>query len=606
MYYLNAQPKNLMRDLGPTILAGLWDNIGGRIDERKHTDYLKVLKVYPEHEKENVSIYTNLRMEFNQSINPETVNGNSIILLENNQPIPCEYTVQENEIQIHPKSVLKYGLRYEWEIAQTLQSKEGLQLEKLEIYSFLTETNASPPPIEPPPQPISNRPKLISTFPLQNTPGTSTRRGIRLEFDRPILASTVHSGTVEVFQAGVLVPGNWEVRGNTVLFTPNSPFLEKSLYSVKIHSSVSDLEGNTLDGTKEFSFQTGIQMQLDSRRSHTCALLPDGSVRCWGANRRGQLGFEGGINLGDMKQTKKLIFSERGIQIAVGDEHSCVLLETGQPKCWGRGSEGQLGNGGFLDTKEASLALNIPLPERTKRIAAGRDVTCSILDSGKFLCWGNSEKGILGWTIAGAIPPVVLNPILEGMSITMPNRVNDISIGEESACALLENGNMRCWGRYFDPFSGSIALYEANNGTFVNPVSPILSMSHLPYGSLSNRNIVLFQTGEVGEVRWYENRYDNWGIIGSVQKVKAGYNDTCALLQNGKLKCWKDTGIGSENYQLYEFQKPAIDVTLGEFHSCVLLEDEGIVCWGSNQEGQLGYGTELNVPVDRAEIFYLE
>src|SRR3546814_1868658 len=83
---------------------------------------------------------------------------------------------------------------------------------------------------------------------------------------------------------------------------------------------------------------------------HTCALLDDGSVKCWGSGAVGQLGYGDGISrgdepneMGDNLPTVDLGTNRTAVAIACGDRHTCALLDDGSVKCWGSGAVGQLG-----------------------------------------------------------------------------------------------------------------------------------------------------------------------------------------------------------------------------------------------------------------------
>src|SRR5204863_195737 len=87
--------------------------------------------------------------------------------------------------------------------------------------------------------------------------------------------------------------------------------------------------------------------------SHTCALLGDGSVRCWGRNQAGQLGHGDTSNVGDGAGDPSVAIAppvdlgagRRAKAIAAGGGHTCALLDDGSVRCWGRGDSGQLGYG---------------------------------------------------------------------------------------------------------------------------------------------------------------------------------------------------------------------------------------------------------------------
>ena len=88
-----------------------------------------------------------------------------------------------------------------------------------------------------------------------------------------------------------------------------------------------------------------------------------------------------------------------------------------------------------------------------------------------------------------------------------------------------------------------------------------------------------------------------------VEQVVAGVFSTCARLDTGKVKCWGSGAkgaLGSGNEA--NATKPQDFVQLGDgadvrllgshlgSHTCALLADYTLRCWGGNAYGQLGYG----------------
>jgi alpha-tubulin suppressor-like RCC1 family protein len=82
---------------------------------------------------------------------------------------------------------------------------------------------------------------------------------------------------------------------------------------------------------------------------HSCAILDNGSVKCWGYNNRGQLGIDSTPTMGDasgeMAQLAgiNLGTGRTATAIAAGEYHSCALLDNASVKCWGKNGYGQLG-----------------------------------------------------------------------------------------------------------------------------------------------------------------------------------------------------------------------------------------------------------------------
>jgi len=124
---------------------------------------------------------------------------------------------------------------------------------------------------------------------------------------------------------------------------------------------------------------------------HTCALLDIGTVKCWGNNKYGQLGDGTTIDSNVPVDVEELT---EVIAISAGGWHTCALLGSGGVKCWGANSKGQLGNGSYEDSKLPSEV--VELSSRVIEISAGGEHTCALLNTGEIKCWGNNEYGQLG------------------------------------------------------------------------------------------------------------------------------------------------------------------------------------------------------------------
>ena len=138
-------------------------------------------------------------------------------------------------------------------------------------------------------------------------------------------------------------------------------------------------------------------------------------------------------------------------QISTGVGHSCALSLAGQVKCWGGGLLGQLGNGTRGRIAHPVTVINgegssIPL-SGIRQIAAGFGHTCAVTQGGQVKCWGTQSYGRLG--NGDDIQLVLLYPVtvIEGEGSSTPlTGVVQVGIGHTHTCALLSNGQVKCWG----------------------------------------------------------------------------------------------------------------------------------------------------------------
>ena len=122
----------------------------------------------------------------------------------------------------------------------------------------------------------------------------------------------------------------------------------------------------------------------------TCALLGDGTARCWGNNSSGELGDGSTVS-----SLTPLAVSDltSAVAISTGFLHACATLSDGTVRCWGFNGHGQLGDG---STVSSSIPVAVSGLTRAKTISAGSDYACAVLDDLSARCWGSGANGQLG------------------------------------------------------------------------------------------------------------------------------------------------------------------------------------------------------------------
>jgi len=196
---------------------------------------------------------------------------------------------------------------------------------------------------------------------------------------------------------------------------------------------------------------------------HTCIAQADGAVYCWGSNSFGQLGLGDGINrggnTGDMGTALNAVELGSGrtaVQIVAGTYHSCALLDSGFVKCWGRNASGQLGQGDLEDRGDDSNELGDQLPAvqlgsvnlSVTQLAAGDAHTCALLENGGVKCWGSNNFGQLGLgdTLNRGDEPGEMGFDLPLVDLGNSRTAVRIAAGSTHSCALLNSGDVKCWG----------------------------------------------------------------------------------------------------------------------------------------------------------------
>jgi alpha-tubulin suppressor-like RCC1 family protein len=204
--------------------------------------------------------------------------------------------------------------------------------------------------------------------------------------------------------------------------------------------------------------------------SHTCALLDNFAIKCWGLNDSGQLGQNDldsrGDSSGEMGDNLDVIDlrspGRTAASITTGARHTCVLLDDNNTKCWGRGHVGQLGHGKTSDLDSPpNLSIQLGTGRTATAIEAGNFHTCAVLDNSSIKCWGLNDSGQLGQGGTSNLGDNT-NEIngLPAVDLGAGKNARAISAGDSHTCAVLDDASLKCWGKNE---SGQLGLGDNSN-----------------------------------------------------------------------------------------------------------------------------------------------
>jgi alpha-tubulin suppressor-like RCC1 family protein len=305
---------------------------------------------------------------------------------------------------------------------------------------------------------------------------------------------------------------------------------------------------------------------------HTCAVLADSTVKCWGwnstINEPTAITGSGG-QLGDGTVTDRLapvtVIAAAGSKdplsgvqaLAAGWFHTCALMIDTTVKCWGTNKEGELGDGTTTDTT-APVAV-IAAPGSTSplsgvmAIASGDFRTCALLADTTVTCWGwkDIQPGPPNVAPKPDVTPVPVNDspsggVLSGVTGIAVAGGYTQNIGGFLACALMTSQRAKCWG-------------ANNNGALGDGTTT---------SSLSAVDVV--------------------GLPGPATAITGG----CALLADTTVSCWPSLDA---NGQLVNAPALVVDakgsttpltgittIALGDSQRCAILTGGSVKCWSSN------------------------
>jgi alpha-tubulin suppressor-like RCC1 family protein/predicted flap endonuclease-1-like 5' DNA nuclease len=288
---------------------------------------------------------------------------------------------------------------------------------------------------------------------------------------------------------------------------------------------------------------------IEAGKSHTCAVMDNNDLICWGNNSKGQIG------IGAVSSSESEIFGDASNEIgdnfyvtsvptgrtidsmALGWDHTCVVWDNYSVSCWGGNDHGQLGLDSTTDIGDGAGEMGdnldfIDLPGTASAITAGDGFTCAIVDDSgtdKAFCWGLNDFGQLGIESTTNVGDGSGGSMSSISNADLSEEVQAIDAGEDHVCAIVLKGSsyrpVQCWGNGADGRLG----YGSQDSRGTGPGSASGMGSNLPYVRLNSGNT-------------------HYAYTATDIEVGAGTSCVIKYQGNNDIICWGDNGIGQLGY----------------------------------------------------------
>ncbi|MCD6497129.1 MAG: hypothetical protein J7M25_02360 [Deltaproteobacteria bacterium] len=343
-------------------------------------------------------------------------------------------------------------------------------------------------------------------------------------------------------------------------------------------------------------------VQLAVGFKSSCAVRTDGTVWCWGLNDNGQLGNP------DVPETTavpaKVVGSSFALQVDVGGHCACALVEAADSSrevwCWGKNQSGQLGNSQF---ESQATPTKVPVTGNIEQVELSWQTAYARMAGHEVIGWGAGRWHELGCSVHDT-------PHETPESMTWPEEIDALSCDGGACCVrLADTHELSCWGQNQQG--------ELGNGTLDGTCVPAVVYGMATTASFNMGDHYACSIDPTGGLWcWGNNDRDqiDSGLgedvlipkaIANIQpldNIWLGWHHTCGVTTTHAALCWGDNEYGQLGNGLTNpapqppiipsgLEKGVITAQAGRQHSCALLENGHVVCWGDNSDGELGNGS---------------
>jgi len=450
-------------------------------------------------------------------------------------------------------------------------------------------------------------PFVISYSDMNNNAGTTvtiTTDTSTVTFDKTSPTASISYSTTAETEDNVIatltgaseditITNNWGEE--TYTFTDNGSFtfeFEDNIWNI----------GSTTATVSNIIVPT--EMKVSAWWFHSCSLMNDGSVLCWGRNKYKQIWDGTTLRRKSPVAVEGLTNVE---DISLWKVHSCVLIDDDTVKCWGRNNYGQLGDDTIIN---AWSPVDVSGLTNVTQLVAWYQHNCALIEWGTVKCWGWNKYGQLGdGTVQNRLTPVTV----VGLSWVV-----EISAGWVHTCALLDDDTVKCWGRNNYGQLGDGTTVRSKTPISIIGLSNVVNINLWWYHScalIDDDTVKCWGRNNYGQLwLWYTSTMKKspesvvW--LSNIDKISLWHVSSCALLTDGTVSCWWKNNYGqlSSGDTTNSSSPESISAELSNIeyiemwyqHTGIKTDEDVIKYWGFNKYGQVGDGTTEDklVPTD--------
>lgn len=416
-----------------------------------------------------------------------------------------------------------------------------------------------------------------------------------------------------------------------------------SLPASAIPSNLTPINFGTGARVKQFAIGASHACALLDYVGTDGSVTSSGEVTCWGSNLYGQLGLNIAANMTltapklSESKSQKVALGQQALQITAGSSHSCALLIDGKIQCWGSNDSGQLGSASI--TNPIGLNINPLSPTSPKvqitgsasHLFAGANHTCAVFQangSGGVYCWGNNFFYQLGKSrdSYGKPNPGSNDGLMADLTSPVPLGLNVTqvltSMGTPTTCALASTGDVKCFGKTFP--GGSQTIPTSPAGAPLTNFAALLGACYKSGANTTSGNAETTACTSTGLAIGVGKNDAEIGALPSPPPIKdvaklvmGGGGHICALKTDKSVACWGNgtdgqLGIGASfvgavpsvvggvTYVIDGSTTRAVsvpassatewitDIAAGDAHTCYVTNKNNVKCFGFTDQNATG------------------